>query len=78
MNQMIAVDPERLDRMERQLSELTDLLRSAKIQPERQWMTIPQYAAHIDKSVRTIKRRIADGKLETADQGGECMVRALV
>ena len=78
MNTMIAIDAEALDKVLRKLDKLEALIASARIQPERQWLTVSQYADHIGKTVRTVNRRIEKGLLEVKTEGGERLIRASV
>lgn len=62
--QLIAVDAEALTDLIKQVAELSEQVRLARIQPEPKWITVKECAAKMDKSVDTVRRRISEGSLE--------------
>lgn len=71
---MIAVDANALDalksqmeRLERKIDQLTE--------PEPDWMSIKDYAAHVGRSTKTVRNWIAEGKVEAETRGAVRGVR---
>lgn len=46
---------------------------SAKADPV--WLSVPDYAGHVNRSVRTVQRYIEKGRLETREICGQVQVR---
>jgi len=72
---LIAVDPERLDRLEAELRALREQLQGATIVPRPEWLTVAQAADALNVSGETIRRRIASGELEAKGSGKTRRVR---
>ncbi|WP_171181012.1 hypothetical protein [Ruegeria sp. HKCCD8929] len=75
MAQLIAVDAEALLVLVLELRALKDEVRAARIQPDPKWLTINDYAEHVDRSVATVNRWISAGKVECKTFGQTRMVR---
>lgn len=58
-----------------ELAAVRSMLEGAVITPRPEWMTVADYAALIGKSARTVKRMIADGKVETKHAGHVRLIR---
>ena len=72
---LIAVDPGALAELSAQIAALHARLDAVVMQPVPQWMTVKDYAAHIGRSVDTVRRKIRAGELETFEECGAVMVR---
>lgn len=53
--------------------EIRDL--RAKLDPPKEWVTIPEAADHFGKTTATVRRWISEGKLEAKGSGGMRRVR---
>jgi hypothetical protein len=73
--QLIAVDAEALAALIAKVDALTDEVRAARIAPEPQWMTVPDFAKHIGRSVDTVMRKVRAGELEVRHVAGVRMIR---
>lgn len=72
---LIAVDPDALEAVARELKRINDRLDAVEMQPRPDWLTVPQYAEMIGRSKDTVNRRIRAGRLAVKDMGGTRMVK---
>ncbi len=73
--QLIAIDPSALDSLRMEIIRLHRRLDTVTMAPRPEWVTVDTFASMIGKHRRTVLRRIAEGKVETREIGGERMVR---
>ncbi len=73
--QLIAVDAGALDALLAEVRALRQEIQAVRIQPQPQWLPVKEYAAHVGRSVSTINRWIAQGRLEVKSVGNIRMVR---
>lgn len=72
---LIAVDPDALKSILEEIRELRKIVTQAQISAPQEWLTIPEYAAHVGKSVRTITNWKKAGQIETKIEGKTTLVR---
>lgn len=72
---VVLVDPDALADIQQQLKRMNERLAVMEAQPRPEWVTIPQYAEMIGRSVDTVNRRIRQGKHDVKREGGTRMVR---
>lgn len=58
-----------------ELKALRAALDRAQIAPRKEWLTVDEYAETVGKSVRTVRRWIDTGQLETKRSGNVLLVR---
>ena len=75
MTQLIAVDADALSEVITRLARLESKLADVTVQTVPEWMTIKQYAAHIERSTKTVKRRIDAGTIACRTIQGERMIK---
>ncbi|HCO91066.1 MAG TPA: hypothetical protein DIT40_08850 [Alphaproteobacteria bacterium] len=58
-----------IERLERQIQRLTDMLQGAQVIPAPEWVSIQEAAKHHGRTARTIRDWIDAGKLEARGSG---------
>jgi len=69
MTQLIAIDPNAIERVLDRLAELERKLDQFEIKPRPEWISVAEYARLKNVSPRTVKRRIEAGQLEARGSG---------
>ncbi|WP_243612965.1 helix-turn-helix transcriptional regulator [Shimia aestuarii] len=72
---LIAVDEDRLDRIEAQQKAILAALQGARVQPAPEWVSITEAKAILGVSKSTIYRKIEDGEIEVKGRGKTRKVR---
>jgi hypothetical protein len=72
---LIAVDPDALDRLFSEITRLHKRLDAVQMTPTPEWLTIPEYAAHVGKTQRTIRNWKDEGSIQTKVEGKTTLVR---
>ena len=62
-HQLIAVDAAAFDALAAKIDRLTATVERLAAPQKREWLTVPEYAAAVGLSTRTIRRRIDAGTL---------------
>lgn len=75
---MIAVDSERLDRIEAAIADLRNAVIQPRVERLPEWMPLNDYADHMGVSARTVRNWMDKGKIETSRSGSKVMVRVSV
>lgn len=75
MSQLIAIDPNALESLTREVERLHQRLDAVQMQPQPEWLTVKEYADYVGRHPRTITRRIEAGELEACEMAGARMVR---
>ncbi len=73
--QLIAVDAGALDALLAEVRALRQEIQAVRVQPQPQWLPVKEYAAHVGRSVATINRWIAQGKVQVKTVGHMRMVK---
>lgn len=73
--QMIAIDPDALEGLTREVQRLHQRLDAVEMQPKPEWITVAQYADRVGRTKRTIRNWINEGRIETKMDGAVTMVR---
>lgn len=76
MQTIIAIQQADLDRIVRDLADIKAQLAAVQMAPRPEWLTVKQYASSIGRSERTVKRRIAEGQIETREECGVTLIKA--
>lgn len=71
---MIAVDPDRLAKLEEMMRDMKDMLDRVQMDPPKKYLSLAEYAEAIGRSKDTVRRRIKAGLIKTVDVGGEPML----
>jgi Helix-turn-helix domain len=74
---LIAVDANRLDRLEQQMAALTAALHGATVIPRPEWVRVSRAAELLNVSPSTIRRQINLGQLEAKGNGKARRVRVI-
>lgn len=74
-HQLIAVDPDALDALHKQLAQINRRLDEIQATPRPEWVTVSEYATIAKVSERTVLRRIEAGEIEVKRMAGKRMVR---
>lgn len=72
---MIAVDPDKLDAILSRLETLETVIRSVKITPPPEWMTVTEYADSVGVTTRTVRNWVDAGKVDTRREGEVLFIR---
>lgn len=72
---LIAVDPEALEGLRREVAGLREELAKVTIAPKPDWVTVPEYARMIGRTEGTVLRKVSAGTVEAKHVGGVRMVR---
>lgn len=72
---LIAVDAERLDRIEAAIAALSERLDRPKVEPIPEWMPVSKYAELAGVTQRTVRNWIEKGEIETRRNGSRVLVR---
>ena len=75
MSQLIAIDPQALDALRVEIEKLHKRLDAVQMAPRPEWVTITDYAAHVNRTKRTVRNWINEGSVETKREGGVTLVR---
>ena len=75
---MIAVDNERLDRLEAAIADLHKAVTQPRVEALPEWMPLNDYARHAGVTARTVRNWIDKGEIETRRHGSKVMVRASI
>lgn len=75
MTQLIAIDPDALEGLTREVKRLHQRLDAIEMQPKPEWVTVPEYAEMVGRTTRTIRNWIDSGKVETKRDGEVTLVR---
>lgn len=74
---IISINAADLTRIERELADLKDMLGKVVMAPKPEWLTVKDYAACIGRSERTVQRYIEQGRVESKEECGVTLVKAL-
>lgn len=69
MQTLIAIDAERLERLERHIMMLTERLEGATVTLASDWCTVPEAAKRLGVSTATIRRKAASGEMQARGSG---------
>lgn len=72
---LIAVDPERLEAIERNLASVLSILSAANISASPEWVTVQKAASLLGVHPSTIRRKIDAGEIEAKGAGKTRRVR---
>lgn len=74
---MIAVDAAEITALRDEIRALREEIRAVRITPLPEWIPVPEYAAKVGVTTRTVRNWIISGQLETYRHGSKVMVRAI-
>ena len=69
MADLIAVDKHALDQVVKEVAELKAIIQQAHLPPLSDWVSVHEYAKARNISASTVRRMIADGRLESRGAG---------
>lgn len=75
MSQLIAIDADALESLRLEVSRLHKRLDAVQMTPKPQWLPIPAYAAHVGRTMRTVRNWINDGSVESKREGAVTLVK---
>lgn len=74
---MIAVDAGELQALRDEMTALRRAIEAVQMAPRPEWLTIPDYAAKVGRTAKTVRRWVNEGSIETRQDGSVTLVRAI-
>lgn len=75
ISQLIAIDPNALESLTREVERLHKRLDAVQMQPQPEWLTVKEYAVHVGRTQRTVRNWINQGQVDTKREGEVTFVR---
>lgn len=74
---MIAVDQAELAALRAEMAALRRAVEGVRMTPLPEWVTVPEYAARMGRSTKTVRNWIREGRLDSKREAGILVVRSV-